>query len=272
MRAPIHIFYFENREGEAEKLADLLWGLRGGDRPSSMQEIFSMFHICWELDPDHAVRSVKKRAFDLYILDLETASRAVTECVCILEAIHQKHMLIEPPVIWIWGTSRHLERYLVREYGIVEFFEKNRSEERLRNCLRIMLQMTMENGKGVMRFPRRIPVYSDKACGDFIQVNHLICILSRNREFEVRFYRPGEEQYASKKYTRRLYGFSQDFEDIIKGKRPGFHQISRGVIVNEIYIQHIYTDKKPYSVTMYRHTKDFKIRDAYLPSLEWMLK
>lgn len=204
MRAPIHIFYFENREGEAEKLADLLWGLRGGDRPSSMQEIFSMFHICWELDPDHAVRSVKKRAFDLYILDLETASRAVTEYVCILEAIHQKHMLIEPPVIWIWGTSRHLERYLVREYDIVEFFEKNRSEERLRNCLRIMLQMTMENGKGVMRFPRRIPVYSDKACGDFIQVNHLICILSRNREFEVRFYRPGEEQYVSKKYTSEV--------------------------------------------------------------------
>ena len=58
MRAPIHIFYFENREGEAEKLADLLGGLRGGDRPSSMQEIFYMIHICWELYPDHAVSFV----------------------------------------------------------------------------------------------------------------------------------------------------------------------------------------------------------------------
>ena len=135
-----------------------------------------------------------------------------------------------------------------------------------------MLRMTTENGKGVMRFPRQIPVYSEEACGDFIQVSHLICILSRNREFEVRCYQPGEERYASKKYTRRLYGFSQDFEDIIKGKRPGFHQIARGVIVNEIYIQHIYTDKKPYLVTMYQHTQDFKIGDAYLPSLEWMLR
>jgi hypothetical protein len=269
-REQLRIFYFEDRKEEATEFADILRGFLEEPK-ETVEDVFEAFQVLRESDFEHAVKTVGEQKFDLYIVDLEVKNHGMVG-LWIMDEINRRNRLGKPPVIWVLGGYKHLEQRLVREYGIAEFFEKRHSKERLSNCLRIMFGIPHEYGGKKMGEPKNIPVYNHKKHLDCVREDRIICVISRNREYEVRLFYPGMNQYKTEKYARKLCGFSKEFEEVIRGQASGFYQISRGVVIHEIFMEQMYTDKKPYTVTMYQQAGEFTIGDAYLARLRWIVK